>query len=385
MALNILIAGDFSPKERVMHAFNRGDRLELFPGIDKIIRNTDYSIVNFESVIPTISSKPIYKVGSHLSCNEKAVDVLKSLGFKMVTLANNHFKDYGEDAMWNTVKLFRNVGIETVGVGNNIEEARKFGVVQIKDKKTAIINVCEHEFSVAGENRAGCNPIDLVDVSYDIKKAKDNADYVILIIHGGIEHYQLPSPRMKKWYRFFIDQGADAVINHHQHCFSGFEEYKGKPIFYGLGNLCFDSASDIKYRHETYNYGYMVRLKFEKENIGYELIPYEQCYKEPIIRLFEKGSEEYLSFDNKIAELNDIISNDEKLEESFNRIASKKKDYVYGFMRPYSSRIMNSLYYRGLLPSFLTNQRKIIASSIINCETHRDALIYNLLEDTKRK
>ena len=54
---------------------------------------------------------------------------------------------------------------------------------------------------------------------------------MFLILHGGIEHYQLPSPRMKKWYRHIIDLGASAIVNHHQHCFSGYELYNGKPIF----------------------------------------------------------------------------------------------------------------------------------------------------------
>lgn len=43
---------------------------------------------------------------------------------------------------------------------------------------------------------------------------------------------------MQEIYRFFVDIGADAVINHHQHCYSGYEVYKEKPIFYGLGNFC---------------------------------------------------------------------------------------------------------------------------------------------------
>ena len=42
---------------------------------------------------------------------------------------------------------------------------------------------------------------------------------------------------MKETYRFFVDCGADAVINHHQHCYSGYEYYKDKFICYGLGNF----------------------------------------------------------------------------------------------------------------------------------------------------
>lgn len=79
---------------------------------------------------------------------------------------------------------------------------------------------------------------------------------------------------MQETYRFFIDTGADAVVNHHQHCYSGYEIYHDKPICYGLGNFCFDEDG----RRECFwNEGYLVKLDFVNENIDFELIPYTQC------------------------------------------------------------------------------------------------------------
>ena len=93
-----------------------------------------------------------------------------------------------------------------------------------KDGETlAIINCCEHEFSIADDDSAGANPLNPIQQYYKIKEARLNADYVLVIVHGGHEMYQLPSLRMVDTYRFFIDAGADAVVNHHQHCFSGYE------------------------------------------------------------------------------------------------------------------------------------------------------------------
>ena len=51
-----------------------------------------------------------------------------------------------------------------------------------------------------------------------VEEAKKKADFVLVIVHGGSEHFQLPTPRMQATYRFFVDAGADAVVNHHQHC-----------------------------------------------------------------------------------------------------------------------------------------------------------------------
>lgn len=373
--ISILVAGDYSPKERFQKELDNNLFESLFPGVKEVISSCDYSVVNFESTIPTQDSRPIDKIGSHLSAKENAMIPLRWLGFNMLTMANNHVMDYGETAMEHCLNLAKRNGFDIVGVGRNLTEARCFKVIKIHENRIAFINACEHEFSIAGENRAGCNPLDIINLSYDIQQARQEADYVFVIIHGGNEHYKLPSPRMKKLYRFFIDQGADAVLNHHQHCYSGYEVYNNKPIFYGLGNFCFDSAGDIKYRHATYNYGYLVKL-YLASTIKFELIPYEQCYEKPGVYMMTDQSKNL--FNKDIAELNAIIADDKKLVEAFKQMAREKRKFVYGGFRPYTSRMANALYHRGLLPSFLNKKRFKIIAATLECESHNDILMTNL-------
>ena len=373
--ISVLVAGDYSPKERLQKALDDGTYTAMFSGVRDIVSSVDYSIVNFETTVPTVDSKPIPKVGCHLYAKENAFDLLTFLGFRMLTMANNHVMDYGAIAMDNSRRLALNRGFDIVGVGHNLSEARKYKVVHIKGKRIAVINACEHEFSIATDQEAGCNPLDEINLSYDIRSAKEESDYVIVIIHGGHEHYNLPSPRMKKTYRFFVDQGADAVLNHHQHCYSGYEVYHGKPIFYGLGNFCFDSASDIKHRHKTYTTGLMVKLVMS-DTIGFELIPYLQCYKHPGVYLKKGQSKNDIL--NDVDALNAIISDDELLNASFVKLAKSKRDFIFRGFRPYTSRVANALYYRGLLPSFLSDERLMIIKSIIKCESHNEVLTNNL-------
>lgn len=373
--LSILIAGDYSPKERFQKALDTGSYLHLFPRIKNIVSSVDFSIINFETTVPTSESIPIMKIGCHLSCKENAFDALRHLGFNMLTMANNHIMDYGILGMENSKRIAVEKGFEVIGVGRNLEDARCYKIVENKGKRIAFINACEHEFSIATEENAGCNPLDIVNISYDIRAAKESADYVIVIIHGGHEHYKLPSPRMKKAYRFFVDQGADAILNHHQHCYSGYEVYNGKPIFYGLGNFCFDSACDIKYRHTTYNYGYMVKLHIS-EDISFELIPYEQCYNRPGVYLLNKN--EKAAFFEDINKLNDIISNDTQLKYAFMAMAKQKRKFIFRGFRPYTGRIANTLYNKGLLPSFLNKERLITITATLECEAHNEVLMANL-------
>ena len=202
---------------------------------------------------------PIKRVSPNLSSSPKGIEAIKYAGFDIATLANNHILDFGDQGLMDTVNLCSQYNIDTVGVGKNLEDASKI-LYKRKDGETlAIINCCEHEFSIAGDDTAGANPLDPIQQYYKIKEAKQSADYVLVIVHGGHEMYQLPSLRMVDTYRFFIEGGADAVINHHQHCFSGYEFYKGKPIVYGLGNFCFDSS----YRNSIWNEGYLAAIDFQ--------------------------------------------------------------------------------------------------------------------------
>ena len=169
-------------------------------------------------------------------------------------------------------------------------------------------NVCENEFSIATKKRGGSNPLDPIKQFYDIKEACKKADKIFVIVHGGHEHCQEPSFRMKQTFRFFIDAGADVIINTHQHCFLGYEIYNDKPIFYGLGNFCFDKFNINM--PQSWNYGYMVLLTIN-EDISFELIPYEQCKENPQVHIIGNKTK----FDEEIAYLNDILADDSKLEE----------------------------------------------------------------------
>lgn len=189
-----------------------------------------------------------------------------------------------------------------------MKEASRILYKDIKGVKFAIINCCEHEFSIATDKKGGSNPLNPIQQYYAIQEAKKQADKIIVIVHGGHELYQLPSLRMKETYRFFVDAGADAVINHHQHCYSGYEVYEGKPIFYGLGNFCFDWKGK---RNSIWNYGYMVKLSFNNDNIEYEVIPYCQGNEKPGLEVLTNKEEFLIS----ISELNKVIANDVQLKE----------------------------------------------------------------------
>ena len=341
--------------------------------VQDVVSAADYSIVNFECAVTKGGEKPIVKQGPNLRCSEKGLDILKWAGFDGVTLANNHFYDYGDEGVRNTLERCVTIGLDVVGGGMDAKEASAVLYKQIGGKTIAIINCCEHEFSIATDTHGGANPLDPIRQYYSIKQAKEKADYVLVIVHGGHEHWQLPSPRMQETYRFFVDAGADAVVNHHQHCYSGYEIYRGKPIFYGLGNFCFDRAGDWG---KKWHDGFMLMLSFGEKEIGYEIFPFNQCQERPTVDLLEKGA-----FDDWLKELNSIILDKEKLLEETRKYYAREGYKMSKIFEPFDNRIYLAGRRRGLFPSLISRKRKLLATDFILCESHRDKMYYFLKQD----
>lgn len=376
MNIKIIIAGDFCPQNRVASLINKGHYEEVLHEVKPVLGQSDYSIVNLEAPIVEGPAKPIEKTGPNLKCSANIIDAIKYVGFQAITLANNHFYDYGEAGARTTLEKIENAGFDHVGAGFAPKGASKILYKIIANESFAFINCCEHEFSVVTENSTGCNPLDTINIYNSIHEAKCLAKHVIVIVHGGIEMYQLPTPRMTKVYRFFIEAGADAVINHHQHCFSGYEIYKDKPIVYGLGNFCFDWKGR---RNSIWNEGYMACLNFSESGIIFAPIPYTQCDELPSVLLSSINKEQ---FEIKLRKLCDTISDKCLLLKEY-ELFLDKTNKSYDIITPYSCGFFQSLYNRGLLPSLISRKKLIRIMNTIKCESHRERLIDSLLRKTK--
>jgi len=377
--MKVLVAGDFVPNNRIAIKIEKRD-YRFLDEIKPIIQSVDYAIVNFESPVVARHSKAIDKTGPCLCCTENAIECVSQVGFGCVTLANNHFRDFGQIGVEDTISACNKYNIDFVGGGKNIQEASRILYKEIKGRVLAIINVCEHEWSIASEDHGGSNPLDIISICRNIKEARNKADYVMIIIHGGTEHYNLPTPRMKHTYRFFIDNGADAVVNHHQHCYSGFEIYQKKPIVYGLGNFCFDKdkGKDAKLWEE----GYLVEIDFDNTT-HIVLYPYKQCSKTcSSVKLVEESN--LIKFNESINQLNYIILDDKLLHQQYEKNTHKGSLMSKSILAPYSTNFFLKLSNKGILPSFSSTIRRKRLLAYIQCESHRDILISWLNKDLKK-
>lgn len=214
-----------------------------FRNITGFIKKHDLSFCNLEGPV-SVRGKKVEKAYS-FRFDPGLLDGLKNTGFNMYSLANNHMLDYGGEALLDTVALMEQQDYFYAGAGKNRKEAVSARFKEVNGIKFAFIaNV---DFYMDGwKNKVNGSlpqPFDrreLSELTGEIEKAKKQADFVIVSFHWGEEYANFPNERQKKIAHACVDSGADLILGHHPHVMQGIEKYKGKLIFYSLGNFIFD-------------------------------------------------------------------------------------------------------------------------------------------------
>ena len=279
---------------------NENELNEVSERINSFLGQVDYRIANLENpIIYKNGFSEITKAGPCLFMDEKFSGFLTKLSIDAFVLANNHIGDYGPEGVKTTVDIIDSIGKDYCGVGNFDE---KYIPIRLKkDVDVSIFSICENEFGTNELSGYGSNGFNIGKIKEAVADEKKNADYVIVIFHGGAEYYPFPTPIQQQRYRLLCDFGADAVIGMHQHCLSGSEIYDGKSIYYGTGNFFSTKLADSLF-DDGWNYGYVVRLCIEKRGINTKLIPYHFNVEKNIFEATEKRS-----FDDFFTRINDSI------------------------------------------------------------------------------
>lgn len=236
--MKLILCGDICPTELTRPAFDAGDVAALLGGAEDIIKSGDFALANLECAL-TDGDKAIRKLGALLKGRPQDAAVLAGCGFTHMGLSNNHTLDYGVAGMRDTVRSVQEAGMIPFGFGENDQDSRKTLFLEKDDLRVGIVAVCEHEYTYALRDQFGANPFDPFDTMEDIALAKEQADRVIVLYHGGKEQSVYPSPRLRKACRAMIRAGTDVVLTQHSHCIGCREAYRGGEILYGQGNFLF--------------------------------------------------------------------------------------------------------------------------------------------------
>ncbi|MEY8524437.1 CapA family protein [Lachnospiraceae bacterium 38-10] len=245
-------AGDvcFADSCAVMQDYiGQGEKLEnnIAPEMLCLMRDADVCWINNEFAYSD-RGIPLENKMYTFRADPKRVSMLGEMGVDIAGLANNHVYDFGPEAMEDTMDALRLVGIDYVGAGRNLEEAMTPVFREIDGIKIAYVAASRAEkykmTPQATESKAGilrCYDTELFLEA--IHRAKQEADYVIALVHWGTEYSTELEEVQVVTGREYIDAGADIVIGAHTHCLQGMEYYQGKPIIYSLGNFWFNDKS----------------------------------------------------------------------------------------------------------------------------------------------
>lgn len=302
--MKIIITGDFF----VEHP----ESITIDDSVKQLMKSCDYHIVNLEGPITyTTTSEEPKKSGPRLKQTEGVVRVLEELGTNMLTLANNHLMDYGEDGYRQTRTVLR--GRYVLAGCGTWDEAYSLQIIEREGQKVGVLNFCEMQCGMLydkwtqSKGAIGCAWVNHPTVDKLITESKSKVDYLVVIVHAGVELVKVPLPEWRDRYREMIDIGCDAVIAHHPHVVQGYEIYKGKPIAYSLGNFCFQGG--VKMGDDSWNIGAAAVLVLEQgrtniilkgcqlDNNRLSLVK-EKVWKDKIDELCHLLNEKYLSVVN---------------------------------------------------------------------------------------
>ena len=170
---------------------------------------------------------------------------IKEMGFDVVSLANNHVWDMGEDGLRNTMRQLDELGIQYCGAGMNIEEASRPAVVKRDGATVAFLAYCMYNnpwlgyVETADSGKAGVCPLDIDRVVEDIREAKRNYDKVIVLPHWGKENSYKPMSETIDMAKRMIKSGADAIMGSHSHQVQPLVRLHGIPVCFSMGNFLF--------------------------------------------------------------------------------------------------------------------------------------------------
>lgn len=381
--ITLLFGGDFV----ITEDYSKED-ISISSGLLQEFKQSDFNILNLECPITNATKKDrITKTGPHLKGKEDLIkDKLIELETDLVTLANNHILDYGSKGVLDTLEFCNKTNVHTVGAGKSLHEAEKSFRTSISDKKISIINFAENEWSSANETSPGGNPYDLINNVNQIKEEKKLADVVIVVIHGGHEYYNLPSPRIVKEYRYYADNGADLIVGHHPHCIGGFEFYNDTPIYYSLGNFLFTSPS----KYDDWYKGLVLKVTIKNNNKLYcDLLPVKQDRVDYSLSLIE-GDEKQETLGN-VLEYSKIIQDSGLLKNKWETYISKRYEAYLGMFSVFS--FIGNKYIKVILNKLnitkLFHNKKVLTLylNLFRCESHLDlskASISKLLNNENR-
>ncbi len=241
-SFSITIVGDIMLSRNVAKRINElGDPNYAFDGVRWFFQGSDLIFGNLEN--PLTPGREIYITEMLLRADPEVIPALKNVGFGILSLANNHTLDFGLEGLSDTLKYLDKAAIKYTGAWKNAEESYLPTYMEAGGIKVAFLAFTDPimtPFVYRKETEPGIAFLNPEKIASSIKESKANGDFTIVYLHRGEEYVAEPGDTEIGLAHLAIDAGADLVVGSHPHVVQKVEQYKGKFIFYSLGNFVFD-------------------------------------------------------------------------------------------------------------------------------------------------
>ncbi len=241
---DLLVGGDVMLGRGVGAQIETG--VDPFSAIRPALKRAHIRAANLECVASP-KGRPVRGKRFHLRAAPRAPAVLAAAGFDLVSMANNHAHDFGRDALRDSIRRLRTVGVATIGA---IPEAPTYTIFNAGETRVAMLAI----------NDTDALPPDRATLRQEIEKARAAADFLVALVHWGEENTTRVTERQRTLARWLIDSGVDLIAGSHPHCVQPLDFYRGRAVVYSLGNLVFDGAP----RLASWNSGNLLEIGFRK-------------------------------------------------------------------------------------------------------------------------
>ncbi|MBI2857934.1 MAG: CapA family protein [Chloroflexi bacterium] len=289
--IRLIAVGDIGPQRE-----NPG---EIFDLTRSILRTGD---ITFGQLEDNLSERGTLQLGTSSASriHPRFAKDLANAGFTVLSNASNRTMNFGAEALLDTLENLKAAGITVIGVGKNLADARQPRILDIEGTKIGFLGYCSviPRGSEAGEDKPGAVPLraatmyepidwqagtppgvvtqivrdDLDAMVNDIENLRPKVDILVVSMHWGIHFI----PAVLAMYQFeaghaAIDAGADVILGHHAHILKGIEVYRGKVIFFSLGNFNMDTQQKV-----------MAESRIWRDLYHYEMDPAYPTFAYPI-------------------------------------------------------------------------------------------------------
>ncbi|MBD5305646.1 MAG: CapA family protein [Bacteroides sp.] len=369
--MKIAFCGDLMLKTPELH--------KVGPNLKKLLNQCELRVINFEVPVETQGAVGIHKSGPVHCQSPMAAEWIKNNGFNVITLANNHTLDYGQEGLLKTLSLFKDVTITGIGT---YQTAYNLSIVERNDEKIGFLGLTHKEWGcvdVLNPEVLGTACITSPKAIKTIMDAKSKVDRLYVLPHAGVENIDIPLPEWRELYQSFIDFGASGVIASHPHVPQGYEVYNGCPIIYSMGNFLFERPNP---EEKSFTFYLSLLVIIDSTDNNFEIIPICYDYEKKEVEVAD--NEETRDYIKRLVELLSDEHYPTVLEKTFDElIPFYKRNMIAGGAMSDTKKNRIKKFIKLVLGKRVLKPDQVHLLNLFQCESHRWTMM-RLLDGSKK-